>query len=52
MINFILALFARYTTMTKEEAQAIAEQLNHSIQPAKYDEAERLIAKIVEDLDK
>lgn len=50
MINFILALFAKYTTMTPEEAQAIAEQLTHSIQPAKYDEAARLIEKVVSEL--
>ena len=51
MINFILALFAKYTTMTTEEARAIAEQLNHSIQPAKFDEAMRLIEQIVKDLE-
>jgi hypothetical protein len=38
--------------MTAEEAQTIAKHLNHSIQPAKYEEAERLIAKLIEDLEK
>lgn len=49
-MNFILALFAKYTTMTEQEAKAIAEQLNHSIQPARYDEAARLIEKVVKEV--
>lgn len=49
MMNFVLALLARYTTMTEQEAKAIAEELNHSIQPAKYDEAARLIERVVKE---
>ncbi len=52
MFNLILVLFAKYTSMTPEEAEAIAKELNHTIQPAKYEEAERLIEKIISDLEK
>jgi hypothetical protein len=48
--NFILALFAKYTSMSPEEAEAIAELLNHSIQPARYEEAVRLVEKVITDL--
>ena len=49
-MNFVLALLARYTTMTEEEAKAIAEELSHSIQPARYDEAARLVERVVKEL--
>jgi hypothetical protein len=51
MINFFLALLVKYTTMTEKEGKAIAEQLNHSIQPARFDEAMRFIEKVVADLE-
>ena len=52
MINFILALFSKYTTMTQEEAEAIAKHLNHSIQPAKFEEAMRMVESVIAELEK
>jgi len=52
MLNFILALFAEYTTMSSEEAKALAERLNHSIQPSRYDEAARFIKETVKETKK
>ena len=49
-MNFILALFAKYTTMTEQEAKAIAEELSHSTQPARYDEAARLVERVVKEV--
>jgi hypothetical protein len=50
MMNFVLALLAKYTTMTEAEAKAIAEELNRSIQPARYDEAARMIERVVKEV--
>lgn len=48
--NFILALFAKYTTMTKDEAEELAKILTNSIQPHRYDDAERFIGETVKKL--
>lgn len=52
MINFILALFSKYTTMTREEAEAIADELNHSIQPHNFEDAQKLVDRVISELDK
>lgn len=52
MINLVLALLVKYSRLTSDEAAKIAEELNHAITPHRYEDAERLIDNIVEDLEK
>jgi polyhydroxyalkanoate synthesis regulator phasin len=48
----MLALLVQYSKLTREEAATISEELTHSIKPARYEDAERLITRILEDLKK
>lgn len=50
MINCMLALLVQYTDLTAEDAKKIADELTRSIKPARYEDAERLITRILADI--
>lgn len=47
-----LALIAKFTDLTKEEAQKIAKELDLSVQPSTYRDAEDLVDRVVAEVKK
>lgn len=47
-----LALLAKYTNLARDEAEKIAKELAHAIQPSTFKEAEQLVDKLSSDAKK
>lgn len=43
----VLALLVKLKALPKDQAKELSDKLTHGIQPATYDEAERLIADLL-----
>lgn len=52
MVNIMMALLVQYTDLSAEDGKKIADELTRSIKPARYEDAERLIARILDDIKK
>lgn len=50
--NIILALLVHLELIDRDKGSELADRLTHGIQPARFDDAERIIKDIFEKLDK
>jgi hypothetical protein len=50
--QLVLALIAKFTSLSKETAEKLSKELDLAIQPTNYKDAEQLVEKIVASLRK